>query len=188
MPIETLARMPLPRRGEDGPVKDGQATQSPTPYWTPAILALAAIIGALAWVHYSPTIEPLRLELAVAMVLCGVATVVAAVALFARVRAAQTLDSIAERFLRVREAVVHASIAWVVCFAAMLTAVVALRLLRVDSGPTRGLGNTSAPTSPQLPERRVAACCHDFVRGVCEPCAASTFCAQDCSNVSIGDR
>jgi hypothetical protein len=107
---------------------DRSSQPSLKPYWIPALLVLAAIVGALLWVLRAEAVDSLRPELTGVLVAGGLATVVATAALYVRTRAAQVLESRVERFLMMREAQVHAGIVWIACFVAAVAAIVALRV------------------------------------------------------------
>jgi hypothetical protein len=157
-------------------------------YWVPALLVLAGMVIALLWVIRAPAFEALRTELTVGLVSGGLATAVATTALYVRAHAAQALGSTAERFLMIREGQVHAGVAWIACFTVVTLAIVAVMLSRVDRPTSRPLRDARFPACPQLLEHRVIACCHDRVRGVCEPCATGAFCAEYCCDIPIADR
>jgi hypothetical protein len=154
-----------------------------------AALVGAAFLGVLMWVvcaDESPLM--MRSELIVVLLLAALATAIAGAALYARGRFAQQLESAAERFIVLRDGHVHAGMAWIASFTVMTAAVVALSVSR-HNGPKAGAeARTGSPLCPELPEHRVIACCHDRVRGVCEPCPTSRFCAEHGRDVPVTDR
>ncbi len=108
--------------------KEGSSKPNLKLFWIPAMVVLAAIVGALLWVLRSPAVESLKPELTVVLIAGGLATLLATAALYIRTQAAQTLESKTERFLMMREAQVHSGAVWIACFTVTVVAIVALRL------------------------------------------------------------
>lgn len=158
------------------------------PSWFLALLFLGATVAVLALLVRSSSAQPMRSELIVVLVSSLLATAFAAATLFARVRVAEDLESAAERFVASREGQVHAGVAWIASFTAITVAFVALTLLGHDGPKFRRVTDASRPSCPELLEHRVVACCHDTVRGVCEPCPTSTLCGEYCCDVPVRGR